>query len=292
MGESKKHINWKILPLLKTTSDFFSNNNIPSARLDAEVLLAHVLGCERIRLYANFEKILTETELSNYRTLVKRRAGLEPVAYLIGEKEFFSRKFKVDKNVLIPRPETENLVGEAISFIRENWEKDTPLKILDLGTGSGCIATIIATNLKNAKIIATDISKEALEIAALNSATNAVDERIEFRLGSIFEPVNEELFDVIISNPPYISKDEKVMVDVADYEPSHALFADEDGYYFYKEIAVNLKKHLKENGAVFFEVGHNQAEKVIGILKANGFTKCKSIKDDAGIERIVWASLP
>lgn len=265
---NKDSQSWKIAPLLKTTENYFSEKKIASSRLDAEILLAHVLNCERIKLYTDFDKILTEQELSEYRKLVKRRASFEPTAYILGEKEFYSLTFKVDKSVLIPRPETENLVEEVIKYTEKHHSHSEKIKILDLGTGSGCIAVTLAANIKNAKIIATDISKAALHTAAINSVINKVDANIEFRHGSMFDPLDKEKFDIIVSNPPYISKDEKLMKDVADFEPPEALFADNNGLAFYKSICSSLKSHLNENGAVFLKwVTRRRMLSVISLMK-------------------------
>ncbi|MHC4871059.1 MAG: peptide chain release factor N(5)-glutamine methyltransferase [Planctomycetota bacterium] len=279
---------WKIAPLLKTTEQYFQEKDIESARLDSEVLLASVLNCERIRLYTDFERILSDQELADYRALVKRRALHEPVAYILREKEFYSLKFQVNNDVLIPRPETESLVEEVIKFCRNNFPSSKQLKILDLGTGSGCIAIALAANIKNAKFIATDISEPALHTAAMNSVINKVDSSIEFRQGTLFEPVASEAFDIIVSNPPYIPRGENLMQDVADYEPADALFADNDGLSFYENISCCLKSKINSDGAAFFEVGHDQAERVAAILQNNGFAECRKVKDNNSIERIVY----
>lgn len=282
---------WKIAPLLKTTEDYFKSKNIEPARLDAEVLLSSILKCERIRLYTDFEKILSDEELSAYRNLVKRRACGEPVAYILGEKEFYSIKFKVNKNVLIPRPETEHLVEETINIIKQYFPKNQTVKILDIGTGSGCIAVALAANLDNVSIIATDISEEALNTAAMNSVLNKVDEKIEFRMGNLFEPVKNEKFDIIVSNPPYIAEDDKnVMEDVRKYEPHSALFAENNGMYFYENISSTAESFLNNKGVLVFEAGAGQADKISGLLRNTTLKSHKVISDHAGIDRVVVAT--
>src|SRR5262245_43806761 len=218
---------WTSLKLIQWTADFFQRKGIPNPRLDAELLLASVLKCKRIDLYTGFEKIVPEEKLAKFRLLIERRAKREPLQYILGETEFWGLAFKVTPDVLIPRPETELLVEEALKFVkserskvplrseREDHEKidgesegraGSPLAIMDIGTGSGCIAIALAKNLPEAKIVATDLSKEALEVAKENAQTHAVVDHIEFIASDIapwlFFEAQEKKFDLIVSNPP------------------------------------------------------------------------------------------
>lgn len=193
---------WTTLSVLDWTTQRFTDAGITSARLEAQLLLSHVLQCSRTQLYMNFDKPLAEPELAGYRGLIKRRLGGEPVAYLIGEHEFWGLPLYVDPHVLVPRPDTETVV-EVIVAARS--DKKAPCRVLDLCTGSGAIALALAKELPGAQVIATDVSAEAVAIARKNAERNKLVERIEVRHGDLFAPVAGETFDIIASNPPYIA---------------------------------------------------------------------------------------
>lgn len=248
-----------------------------SPALDAKILLCHVLGCDKLSLSLNREKELTFDEQTHFEALVKRRKNAEPVAYIVGEKEFMSLPFYVDPNVLIPRPDTEILVQEAI----KNY---TGGSILDIGTGSGCIAVSLAYYIKEATVTALDISPSALLVAKKNALRNGVN--IQFIEADI---LNDEIcgkYDMIVSNPPYIKPSviETLSPDVKLYEPYNALDGGDDGLKFYRRIIE--KAPLNDNGVLLFEVGFDQARDVAQLM-IEKFCSVEIVKDYGGIERVV-----
>ena len=202
---------WIIKDLLDITSDYLKSKDITSPRLNAEILLAHQLNTDRIRLYLNYDQPLSENDIGSYRSLIKRLLKKEPVQYITGTQEFRSLDFIVDPNVLIPRPETEVLVEQALDLCTKDnvYENEGP-SILDMGTGSGAIAVSIAIELRRVKVWAGDISKGALDIAKLNARRHSTEDRIQLIQGDLFEPfrLNLNNFDIIISNPPYVTSKE------------------------------------------------------------------------------------
>jgi release factor glutamine methyltransferase len=258
-------------------------------RLDAEVLLAHCIQTNRIHLYAHPEQVLTEEELHHYQNLCARRHTGEPVAYITGWKEFWSLPFEVNPSVLIPRPETETLVETVLA--------DFPvgecghLAILEIGTGSGAISVALATELKGAHIVATDISPGALSVAIKNARNNGVEHQISFRLGSLFEPVSET-FDIIISNPPYVAEEvfESLPIGIKEFEPRSALVADMGGTAFHRQILREGARHLKEHGRVFLEMGEDQEDRIAEMLdEMNLYEDVAFIRDYTGNTRAVKA---
>lgn len=276
---------WSCLPLIQKTAEYFSGKGIPSPRLDAELLLQHVTKLTRLELFTRLEYVIRDPELTHFRDLVRRRAAGEPVAYLTGMKEFWSLPFFVNHDVLIPRPETESLVDAALSFCRTI---SAPLRVLDIGTGSGCIAISLAHELSDAVFVATDISADAITVAERNATHHHVDDRISFREGSVYAPVTGERFQCVVSNPPYIAIDDNgVEAGVRAYEPHGALFAGEDGLTIFRELARGLDTVLDKDGAAFFEIGAGQAEAVCALFRAQGFDGCRAIPDLAGLLRVV-----
>jgi len=273
---------WTSLKLIQWTSGYFERKGIPNPRVDAELLLAHVLECQRIALYTDHEKVISEKLLAKFKSLLERRAKREPLQYILGETEFWGLKFKVTPDVLIPRPETELLVEEALKF------KDSK-SILDIGTGSGCIAVSLAKHLPETKLVATDISKEALEVARENAETHALADRIEFVLADIapwrvFQSEGRT-FDLIVSNPPYIDEREmnSLQPEVRDFEPRGALVAGRGGLEIVEKILAEAMTFLRPEGLLLLEVGEGQAEKLRD-------RTCKILevkKDYQGAERIV-----
>lgn len=273
---------WTSLKLIQWTSGYFERKGIPNPRVDAELLLAHVLECQRVALYTDHEKVISEKLLAKFKSLLERRAKREPLQYILGETEFWGLKFKVTPDVLIPRPETELLVEEALKF------KDSK-SILDIGTGSGCIAVSLAKHLPETKLVATDISKEALEVARENTETHALADRIEFVLADIapwrvFQSEGRT-FDLIVSNPPYIDEREmnSLQPEVRDFEPRGALVAGRGGLEIVEKILAEAMTFLRPEGLLLLEVGEGQAEKLRD-------RTCKILevkKDYQGAERIV-----
>ncbi len=287
---------WTARELLEWTEGYFHRQQIPSARLDAELLLARALGVDRLGLLTlKFEELVDEETRAVFRELVKRRGKKEPVAYLTGEKEFYSLPFEVTPAVLTPRPETEHLVDEALALIRE-LPQQRP-RILDLGTGSGNISVSIAANSPGAEITAVDISPEALEVARRNAEKNNVGERIRFLEGDLFAalPVGTAPFDLVVSNPPYIAaaEEEGLMEDVRLYEPRIALVdsqsPDGDGLGFFRSICQGLEDWLAGEGAVIVETGDSQAENVGQLFEAQGLRNVSITRDYAKIPRVVLA---
>lgn len=250
---------WTVGSLLDWTAQYFVKKGCDSPRLDAEVLLAHALKLKRIDLYARYNETIEEDAKAKFRDLVRRRAEGCPVAYLVASKEFYSLPFLVNQDVLIPRPDTECLVDVALRIAKkENWKT-----ILDLGTGSGCIAIALAKSLPQVKIVAVDISPKALAVASKNAITNKVADRVSFILGDLFAPLEKGLaFDAIVSNPPYIpdSDIKDLDKDVKDYEPRLALSGGTDGFSVFDRILAEVGLFLVPGGHLFIEIGAPQEE--------------------------------
>lgn len=281
---------WTIMEILNWTKQYFADKGVESPRLDAEVLLCAVLHCERIKLYVDFERPLTEAERSTYRNYVQRRANHEPIAYILGSKAFMDYEFKVTPATLVPRPETELLV-EAVAKFARAFKPEGGVKILDLGTGSGAIIVSLLAMLPNSLGVGVDISPEALTVAHENATAIGVKERCGFICSDLFTRVPiEKKFDIIVSNPPYIPKAEipKLARDVQK-EPHGALDGGEDGLDFYRRIIAKAQDHLASEGLLAFEVGIYQAQQVAEMCKAAGFTGTAIVKDYGQIERMVFA---
>ena len=275
---------FNIFEILKIAEKFLTSHNITEAKLDAEVMLCDVLNIERKVLPTIREKNLTAKQYSLYQKYLERRANREPVSYIIGNTEFMGLKFKVSSDVLIPRQETEILVETVNNFIKKNNCKN----ILDLCTGSGCIAVSVAKYNKDISVTASDISEKALNIAKENAELNKVSDRINFVQSNIFESINEK-FDIIVSNPPYVTEKEyKTLEKELYFEPKLALTAEDNGLYFYKQIAENVKKYLNNNGAIFLELNANLSKEIESLFK--NFSSTKIIKDYSGLPRILQIS--
>jgi release factor glutamine methyltransferase len=277
-----------VLDSIKLSTEYLQSKGIESPRINAELLLANILNCKRLDLYLKFDQPLKEEEIGTYREFIKRRGKFEPLQYITGLVEFYGMEFKVNKNVLIPRPETEILVETIISSSNPEGNID----ILDIGTGSGNIAVALAKNLLNSKISAVDKSPEALETAKENAKLNSVEDRIEFFNYSIINGNNfsTKKFDIIVSNPPYVPVAEfsKLQPELKVYEPRIALTDEGDGFSFFKIIASIAKNILKENGKLFFEVGKDQYSMVEQILRDNNFKNINIKKDYLDIERVIY----
>jgi len=264
------------------------NKSITTQRLDAEVLLCHILNCERIDLIINKDKVLDKKSVSLFFDYVKRRANNEPVSYITKTKEFMSLEFDVEEGILIPRPDTEILVEEII-----NLYKDKSSKILDLCTGSGAIAVSLAHYLKNTSLTAVDKYDICLEITKKNAIKHNVDKRINIIKKDVLKPLSiDDDFDCIVSNPPYIKSDvlTTLPVDVRDYEPIYALDGGNDGLIFYKKITDFAKSKLKPGGILAYEIGYDQAESVKDLIKrTNSFEEIKIINDLSGLNRVIIA---
>ena len=281
---------WTVRRILDWTTEHLKSRGSESARLDAEILLAHARGCRRIELYTRYDERLSDAQRATMRDLVKRRANAEPVAYLVGYKEFYSLSFQVTPDVLIPRPETETLVLEAVELAKSRPE--AALALLDLCTGSGCVAVAAAKNCERFAVTATDLSEPALAVARRNAQRLGVAERIDFRQGDLFAAVPEEAtFDLILSNPPYVAEDEfpTLLPDVRLHEPATALLAGPDGMDFLRRIADAAAGRLNSGGHLLVELDPDQAEPVADLLRPN-FASVRIVKDLAGKPRVVHAA--
>ncbi|MFC1739808.1 peptide chain release factor N(5)-glutamine methyltransferase [Planctomycetota bacterium] len=284
---------WTIQKLLKWITDFFTQKQLDSPRLSAEILLSFVLRTKRIELYTKFDTPVGKKELDELHKLVKRAGEGEPIQYLTGRTEFYSLELEVNPDCLIPRPETELLVERAIEFLRTRKGQQN---VCDLCTGCGCIAIAIAKNFPSADIIATDISDAALSIAQKNVEKHRLAKRIKLLRGDLFEPLIPQLdvekFDLIACNPPYVSaaEFEKLEKTVKDYEPKDALFAGEDGLDIYRRIAEKAPDFLKPGAALMLEVGYREGQQVKDLLdKTECFSRIKIEKDRHDNDRIVTA---
>ena len=276
-----------VLEALNTASDYLNKKGINSARLNSELLLTSILNCKRLDLYLSFERPLQKNEIDIYRELLKRRSTFEPLQYIIGKVEFYGLEFEVNPSVLIPRPETELLV-EAVIELLKKYESPS---ILDIGSGSGNISIALAKNIPACKIVGLDISEEAIETAKRNAKLNEVGDQLMFVKKNILNglEIGENKFDVVVSNPPYISAEEFLNLDpeLRLYEPRFALTDENDGLSFYRKISALSKSLLKNNGKIFFEIGAGQSEEVKRILLDNDYKSIVIRKDFSDIERII-----
>jgi release factor glutamine methyltransferase len=271
----------QIKSLLQYGINQLKKNHPLTAHLEAKLLLAKTLGLDTHQLMIRDIEDASPEQQQQYYQFIHRRQNKEPIAYLINQKEFFSIDFFVSPDVLIPRPETEHLVEWAIKSIPQNST------VLDLGCGSGCIAISIALNRPDLTIVASDISKAAIEIALGNAATHSVDNKIEFIVSDLFDQLASNRFDIILSNPPYIASQDyaNLMEEVRLYEPEIALKAGAFGLDFYKRLAAQSSYYLHPAGKVAVEIGVNQEKEVQKIFSDNGFKICQIIKDFSNRER-------
>ncbi len=278
---------WTTLGVLDWTTKRFTEAGIAAARLEAQLLLSHVLSCTRTQLYTAFDKPLAETELGAYRALIKRRLAGEPVAYLIGEHEFWGLPLYVDEHVLVPRPDTETVVEVARGLVPD---RAAPWKVLDLCTGSGALALALAKELPAAHVVATDISASAIAIARRNAVHSGFADRIEVVQGDLFDPVAGRAFDLVVSNPPYIASS---VIDTLSSEvrrePRLALDGGPDGMAFYDRICRDATTYLGPGGALVVEHGYDQADAVRAQFVAAGFVDPSLVYDLGKNPRVTWA---
>lgn len=271
--------------LFEKGTDTLERVGIPEAKLDARLLLEYVCNTDYSTLFAHPDREISDAESSRYQELIERRSKREPVAYILGKWDFMGLTFSVNENVLIPEQDTEILVEEALRFFEDG------MKVLDLCTGSGCIALSLLNYTNDTKAVCTDISDAALAVATENAALLGLGERTEIIKADLF-PAKGEKFDIVVSNPPYIASDviETLAPEVKDYEPRLALDGDADGLTFYKRIIENIGDYLYSNGYLFLEIGYDQAEAVKELMEANGkFHDITVLKDYAGNDRVVSA---
>ena len=281
---------WTTLAVLDWTTKRFTEAGIASARLEAQVLLAHVLQCTRTQLYTGFDKPLGEPELAAYRELIKRRLAGEPVAYLVGEHEFWGMPFYVDASVLVPRPDTETVVEVARSL---RPDRSAPCRVLDLCTGSGVLAVSLAKELPAARVVATEVSEPAVAIARRNTERNEVADRVDIRLGDLWEPVVGERFDLVVSNPPYIASAVIPTLSAeVKREPVLALDGGPNGLAFYDRICAAARSYLEPGGALVVEHGFDQADAVRERFVAAGLEHVTLVHDLGKNPRVTWGIAP
>lgn len=286
---------WTIKRLLTWTAGFFERRGVDAPRLSAEMLLAHVLGVPRIRLYMDYERVVGPAELAAYRELVRRAAEQEPIAYLTGRAPFFSLELEVNPSVLIPRPETETLVEHAVELCRLG-RVATPPRVLDLGTGSGAIALAVASRLKSATVVASDVSPQAVAVAKRNAERLGLSDRVVFLIGDLFDALEGtpevRPFDLVLSNPPYIPTGDLAGLDrsVRDYEPGLALDGGADGMAFHRRILQACELRLTAGGWVLLEMQYDQGPALRSLAGAMPFlTDVRVVKDNAGHDRVLMA---
>jgi release factor glutamine methyltransferase len=286
---------WTIQRVLEWTTGFFTRKAVDSPRLSAEILLAHVLSIPRIKLYTDYQRPLPEDELSRYRALVARGAEHEPIAYLVGKAHFFGLELEVGPGVLIPRPDTETLVENVVHLCRHTTGLESP-RILDLCTGSGCIAAALAANVRNATVVAIDISPRAVEVARRNIQKLNLADRVTIEQGDLFEPLARAVdgapFDILVCNPPYIPSDQVAGLDptVRDYEPLAALDGGPDGLAAHRRILADAPHRIRAGGRILLEIAFDQGERALSLIGEHpAFDEARIIKDAAGHDRVLAA---
>ncbi|MDB5172628.1 MAG: prmC [Phycisphaerales bacterium] len=286
---------WTVRRILEWTAGYFTRKNVDQPRLAAELLLGHVLNYPRIKLYTDYERVLSDKELAAFRALVQRAAEDEPIAYLTGRAHFFNLEFDVTRDVLIPRPDTETLVENVMQFVRHQPGMEAP-RVLDLCTGSGCIAAAIAHHIKSAVVTATEISPAAAAIARKNIDRLGLTGRVLVEEGDLFEPLNHMVdvrpFDMIVSNPPYIPTAQIETLDrsVKDYEPLQALDGGLDGLVIHRRILDQAPDRLVSGGRVFLEIAFDQGELATQVAQEYpAFEDVRLLKDFGGRDRVLTA---
>lgn len=287
MADGKR---WTVVEMLRWTTEYLGNKGFHNARLNAELLLAGTLGLKRLDLYLQYDRPLDVQEIAEFKSRLQRRARREPLQYIDGEAAFRDMVLRVDRRVLIPRPETEVLVEEVLTWARGRHA----LRALDVGTGSGAIALSLAAEGPFELLVGTDVEPDAIEAARSNLAFVAPTAPVEFRLGSVYQPVMGERFDVVVSNPPYIACGERQELDpeVREWEPGSALFGGEDGLAVIRELIAGAAGALRPGGLLALEIGVTQAGAVAEMIDATrAFALPQVRRDLSGRERIVLAEL-
>lgn len=286
---------WTIRDLLTVTADYLRDKEVESPRLSAEILLAHQLNVNRVKLYLNFDQPLLEPEVAGYRVLIKRRLQREPIQYITGMQEFWSLDFLVSPGVMIPRPESELLVEQVVALCRETkGTKGQRPRILDLGTGCGALAIALARELEEAFLWASDVSQEALDIAVVNAKRHGVESRISFIQSDMWHSFSDEdlIFHIIVSNPPYIASDamDSLAPEVRDYEPRQALDGGEEGMVYIATIINEAPRHLNPGGWVVLEMDPEQTEKAFKLIEeSNQYKEKLRLRDYSHQYRVVMA---
>lgn len=266
---------------------------LPDAALDARFLLEEVCGTNLQTLLVFPEKKVTEEEVNQYRAFIQRRKDREPTAMILGEWDFMGLTFRLNKSTLIPEQDTEVLVETALEELKRRWLGEAPLRILDLCTGSGCILLSLLHELRNAGGLGTDLSEEALEAARENAVRLGLQERAAFRQGDLWEPVGDERFDLIVSNPPYVPTEviPTLEPEVRCGEPYAALDGGEDGLVFYRRIMREAAGHLKPSGIIIVESGFDEAPQIAALMQDQKLRGIRTVKDYGGLDRVVLGTL-
>jgi len=280
---------WRPLDLVRVTTGFFERHGVDAPRLCAERLLAHVLGCQRIDLYTRFERPVPVEALDRFRGLVRRRASREPIQHLVGETEFWSLPLRCDGRAFVPRPETELLVDATLEMAqgRENSV------IADVGTGTGCLAIAVAVEVKDARVVASDVAADALELAAENLEAHELAARVTLLQGDLAAPFLDRgmagAFDVVLCNPPYVPEPEIVRLqpEVRDYDPRIALAGGADGLEVIRRLLEEIPPLLQPDGCLIFELGEGQAGAAREMMARSGWKVMRTIVDGIGVERVI-----
>lgn len=272
---------WTVLEIVNWGTEYFKKNNISSPRLNIELLICELLKFDRVSIYTNYQKPLNAQELDKLRDWVKRRAKHEPLEYIMGKKNFCDVEIMVDPSVLIPRPETEQIITEAEKL----FDNDDEIEILDIGTGSGCIAVQLAKSFPNSKVYAVDVDQSALTVAQNNSRNNDI-KNLSFKKTDILKDTIDYKFDLIVSNPPYISKSDynDLEKNVKDYEPAISLTDNRDGLTFYEKYSLIFKNMLRKNGKFILEFAQGQDKQIAEIFEDKGYY-IEVVEDFSGIKR-------
>lgn len=293
---SQANSDWTVGRLLDWTRQHFQSHGIEDARLCAELLLAKAMDCRKIMLYTRYNEMPTESQRTTFRELVKAAAEHRPIAYLIGRREFYSLDFKVTPDVLVPRPETELIVERALAWCKARASHSYSL--LDIGTGSGCIAITLCKRIPTMSAVATDISSGALAVAVENAVALGVSDRIRFVEADLLALPAESLpadgFDLVVTNPPYVAESEAASLPrtVREYEPATALFAGADGLSIYRRLALGAAAVVKRGGVLLLEIGRGQGDAVTALFEEAGMTLAGRYRDLAGIERTLEFTMP
>ncbi len=288
----RKKTDWTALKLLTWTHSYFNTHAVESPRTSAELLLSHALGLQRIDLYLQYDRPVNADELNRFKSMIKRRIKKEPVAYILGSKAFWTLDFAVNRDVLIPRPETEHLVEEALDVMKKGVSGAgcEPMRVVDLGTGCGAVILSLAASLPEHLFFATDISARALYLAKKNAVQNRLDPKVSFFSGNWFEPFKQQArFDVIVSNPPYISAGamENLQPEIRGYEPVGALNGGLDGLEAIRHIICHACCYLKESGSLILEMGHDQEDAIREMVEKSGsYQEVIFKKDYSGNSRV------
>ncbi len=291
----EKGVQMTVLEALNQATRRLMDHQIENPRLNAELLLVQSMGASREELYADLHRPVKESERKKFDSSIQRRISGEPLQYILGHQEFWSIDFKVNPRVLIPRPDTELLVEQALSVLSQSPSGGKAF-VLEIGTGSGAIAISLAHELEVVFVVATDISWEALLLARENARDASVESRVQFIVGDLFGPLpvcpGHEPFELILSNPPYISRSaiEALAKEVKDHEPRIALDGGQEGMDFYRRIIGEAPAYLREGGWILLEVGQDQGQRVSELIDENGlFSRAELVRDLSGIERVVKA---